>query len=505
MKKYRPVSERLDDYEPVELRLSPEELSASLRKCQDCGIPFCHASGCPLGNAVPEINAQALAGRWDMALATLLDTSPFPEFTARVCPALCEGSCVQGLHEEAVACRQVEKETIERGFANGLVRPRPPARRLGVRAAVVGSGPAGLAAAWRLNQSGVNVTVYERDYSPGGFLRYGIPDFKLEKEVVDRRVDMLAVEGVAFECGVEVGRDISGRLLRKRHDFIVMATGSRRNRDLPVPGRQLSGVHFAVDYLSAINRSVSGERLLPEIFDASGRKVVVIGGGDTGSDCVGSAWRQGADSVTQVEILPEPPRIRDATNPWPEWPRIRRDSSSHEEGGVRRWNVTTLEFLPSKSDPTLLGALRCAEVDLVNGEGNAAPRPQIRDGSEFVLPADMVLLAMGFTGPEENSVFKELEIGQNKRTLLARDSQGRCAPGVYVCGDAGSGPSLVVRAIADGLATADALLAEFFQQETSKTWNSPGKMGSMDLVTGTTNQKRSAASSPSLAVQTRRK
>ncbi len=462
MKRYRPVAERLADYKPVELRLPPEELTETLKKCQDCGIPFCHAVGCPLGNAVPEINAQALAGRWSAALATLLDTSPFPEFTARICPALCEGSCVQGLHAEGVACRQVEKEVIERGFAAGKIQAHPPARRHGLRVAVIGSGPAGLTAAWRLNQAGLNVTVYEKDAMPGGFLRYGIPDFKLEKEVVERRLDLLALEGIVFECGVEAGRDISGRLLRQRHDFVVVAVGSRKNRDLPIPGRDLAGVHFAVDYLSAVNRSVSGEKELPDQYNAGGQRVAVIGGGDTGSDCVGSAWRQGATRVTQLEILPEPPADRARNNPWPEWPRIRRDSSSHEEGGARRWNVTTLEFLARPEDPGRLGALRCAEVEWKTGEGNGPPRPHTKNGTEFVLPADLAFLAMGFTGPEENPVFKELEIGQNSSNRLERDPHGRAGAGVYVCGDAASGPSLVVRAMADGLATAETLVADAF-------------------------------------------
>lgn len=464
MKRYRPVSERLRDFSPVELRLTPEELAASLKKCQDCGIPFCHATGCPLGNAIPEINTQALAGRWHTALATLLVTSPFPEFTARVCPALCEGSCVQGLYEDPVACRQVEKEVIERGFAEGLVRPRHPGRRLGVRAAVIGSGPAGLAAAWKLNQAGINVTVYERDANPGGFLRYGIPDFKLEKEVLDRRVEMLALEGVVFECGVEVGRDISGRLLRSRNDFIIIATGSRKNRDLAVPGRDLRGIHFAVDYLAALNRVVSGESSLPPQYNPFKQRVAVVGGGDTGADCIGSAWRQKAESVVQLEILPEPPRVRPEANPWPEWPRIRRDTASHEEGGDRRWNISTVEFLPRDDDPSRLGGLRCVEVEWTKVEGNGGLTPQTVPNSEFIVPADMALLAMGFTGPEENPVFKELEIRQNSNSTLERDAHGRAGSGIYVAGDAAMGPSLVVRALADGLATAQTVLDDYARE-----------------------------------------
>ncbi len=463
MKRYRPVVERLNDFNPVELRLAPEELATCLKQCQDCGIPFCHAVGCPLGNAIPEINAQALTGRWRSALATLLDTNPFPEFTARICPALCEGSCVQGLNAEAVPCRQVEKEVIERGFAAGAVRPQYPAKRLGFKVAVVGAGPAGLAAAWRLNQDGAIVTVFERDANPGGFLRYGIPDFKLEREVIERRVEMLALEGITFECGVEIGRDISGRYLRNKFDAIVIALGSRQNRDLPVTGRHLDGIHFAVDYLSALNRMNAREASLPLKYDTLGRRVVVIGGGDTGADCIGSAWRQGAQSVTQLEILPEPPTSRPAGNPWPEWPRIRRDSSSHEEGGVRLWNVQTEEFIADPARPNHIGSLRTSTVEWVRDEGDRRPKPQKVQGSEKDIPADMVLLAMGFTGPEENPVFKELEIRQNSQGLLERDNQGRAGLRTYVAGDAGSGPGLVVRAIADGLKVAGALRDDYLK------------------------------------------
>ncbi len=457
MNRYRPVTERLADYNPVELRLPPERLAAHLAACQDCGIPFCHATGCPLWNAIPEINAQAAANRWTAALATLLDTCPFPEFTARVCPALCEGSCVQGLHDKPVPCRQVEKEVIERGFAQGLVQPKRPRRRNNFKVAVVGSGPAGLAAAWHLNQAGATVTVFEKDRNPGGFLRYGIPDFKLEKQVVERRVEMLALEGINFECGVEIGRDISGRYLTNRYDAIVLAVGSRRNRDLNLPGRQLAGIHFAVDYLSAITRDLDGEAALPGKFNARNQRVVVIGGGDTGADCIGSAWRQGAKSVTQLEILPEPPAKRQPDNPWPEWPRLRRDSSSHEEGGTRRWNISTREFLADPSRRDAVGSLKISRVEWVKSEGKAGSMPQNIADSEEIIPADLVLLAMGFTGAEENPVFKELEIRQNSRNLLERNAEGFAQPGIYVAGDAATGPSLVVRAIADGLQTARAI------------------------------------------------
>ncbi|MDR1611362.1 MAG: glutamate synthase subunit beta [Planctomycetota bacterium] len=459
MAKYRNAAERIGDFRPVEMRLAPEELIGEMKRCQDCGIPFCHAAGCTLMNAIPEINAQALAGRWPMALATLLDASPFPEFTARVCPGLCEGSCVQGMHGAPVQCRQIEKEVIECGFSMGLVQPRIPAYRTGVGVGVVGSGPAGLAAAWRLNQAGLNVTVYERDARPGGFLRYGIPDFKLEKEVLDRRVDMLAIEGVVFECGVEAGVDVSGRLLKKRHGLIMLAGGARKKRDLAVPDRSLNGIHFATDFLGAVNRRVSGEAQdFPAAMDPRGKRVVVIGGGDTGSDCVGSSWRLGARDVLQVEIMPEPPRERAEGNPWPEWPRIRRDSSSHEEGGERRWSVATLEYLPAENDLARVGGLRCAEVDW-SGDG-AGSGPTVRDGSERIVQTDMVYLALGFTGPEDNPIFADLGVARGADGRLAVDGDGRAGAGVYAAGDAATGPSLVVRAIADGLRVAETLLVD---------------------------------------------
>jgi glutamate synthase (NADPH/NADH) small chain len=319
----------MHDFQPVEILPEEGNLRRELARCQDCGVPFCHASGCPLLNAVPEINAAALAGRWTTALIRLQATSPFPEFTARLCPALCEGACVQGLHEFPVPCRQVELAVIERGFAEERVRPYPPKRRGEASVAVIGSGPAGLAAAWRLNQAGMRVTVYEKDARPGGFLRYGIPDFKLGKDVLDRRIRLLEQEGIRFECGVEAGTDISARLLLRRHEILVLAGGARKKRDLPVPGRHLAGIHFATDYLAAQNRLLGGElAVLPEEYSARNKQVLVIGGGDTGADCVGTAWRQGAVSLRQVEIMPMPPEKRAEDNPWPEWPRILRTSSS---------------------------------------------------------------------------------------------------------------------------------------------------------------------------------
>jgi glutamate synthase (NADPH/NADH) small chain len=455
MSNYRPIPERIYDFDPVELPPLREDLDRELRRCRDCGIPFCHASGCPLLNAVPEINAAVLGGRLRTALGVLLATSPFPEFTARICPALCEGSCVQGLHGTPVPCRQVEYAVIEGGFAAGLVRARIPTHRLGVRAAVIGSGPAGLAAAWRLNRAGVAVTVYEKNARPGGFLRYGIPDFKLEKSVIDRRIRMLREEGVVFECGVEAGADISGRLLTERHDVLILAVGTGKKRDLPIPGRDAAGIHFAVDYLAAQNKVNGGELArLPADYNAAGKRVLVVGGGDTGSDCMGTARRQGALSVCQTEIMPKPPDSRAPDNPWPQWPRILRTSGSHEEGGERRWNIGTFSFSTAPGEAgerKRVDAANCAEVSWESGSPVAVP------GTEFSQPADLVLLAMGFTGAEGGALTEALGCVPDRFGRLPRGS----GPRVYACGDAVLGPSLVVRAIDDGLRAAGRALAEF--------------------------------------------
>ncbi|MDR1946408.1 MAG: glutamate synthase subunit beta [Desulfovibrio sp.] len=458
MSSYRSITERIYDFKAVELPPERKDLERELRRCQDCGVPFCHASGCPLLNAVPEINAAALSGRMRTALGVLLATSPFPEFTARVCPALCEGSCVQGLHGMPVPCRQTEYAVIEGGFAAGLVRAHAPARRLHARAAVIGSGPAGLAAAWRLNRAGVKVAVYEKNTRPGGFLRYGIPDFKLEKSVLDRRIRMLREEGIVFECGVEAGTDISGRLLSERHDFLILATGTGKKRDLPVPGRDFAGILFAVDYLTAQNRLIGGEiASLPEDCDARGKRVLVVGGGDTGSDCVGTAWRQGALSVCQTEILPRPPETRTPENPWPQWPRILRTSSSHEEGGERRWNTATLSFAAvpgAYGEGDRVSAANCSDVSWESGV------PVLVPGTEFSLPADLVLLAMGFTGAEDGALAEALGCVPDRSGRLPRESGRPGGPKIYACGDAALGPSLVVRAINDGLRTAERAIGQ---------------------------------------------
>jgi len=461
MAEYRPVAERIRDFGPVERGLSPDEMTARLRGCQDCGIPFCHAAGCPLAHAIPEVNVHARAGRWDTALAVLLDAHPFPEFTGRVCPALCEGACVQAIHGEAVPCRLVEREVVERGFANGRIRPRRRrASAVGnLHVGIIGSGPAGLAAAWRLARDGVRTTVYERDAAPGGFLRYGVPDFKLEKEVIDRRMELLALEGVEFAVGIDIARDPGVEAFRRRHGALIWAGGARRRRDLAVPGRSLPGVHHALDYLAAQNRALAGEAAVPPELDARGCRVVVIGGGDTGADCVGTALRQGALSVTQFEILPEPPAVRGDDNPWPQWPRIRRDSSSHAEGGERRWNISTRAFLAAAGDPPRIGALDCVEVDWrVGSDGVNRPTPR-KDGG-FRHSADFVLLAMGFVGAEEDPLLIELGLAITMDGRVGRNPESAAGTVVHVAGDAALGPSLVARAAASGIAAAEAVLAD---------------------------------------------
>ncbi len=455
---YRPVEERVKDYRPVERRLTDDELKRQASRCMDCGTPFCHGMACPLGNLVPEFNRLAGQSRWQEALEVLLSTSPFPEFTARICPALCEGSCVCGLGGEAVTVRQIELEIIERGFEAGWVKPLPPAVRNGFRVAVIGSGPAGLAAAQELNRAGCLVTVYEQAPKAGGILRYGIPDFKLDKAVVDRRIELMKAEGVVFECGVEAGRDLSVRFLLDRHQALVLACGSRAPRDIKAPGRELAGVHLALEYLTRQNRLNEGERPGESVISALGQDVVVIGGGDTGSDCVGTAIRQGARSVLQLEIMPPPPACRAAGNPWPQWPVVAKETSSHKEGCARRWCVATQAFLGTEGR---VRSLRAVEVEWRVVTAGGRPQPVEKPGTEFTVPAGLVLLALGFTGPVRHGLLEQIRAAEGSAPGLPRGADGAVAghPGVYAVGDAALGPSLVVRAVADGRRVAREVVA----------------------------------------------
>jgi len=428
----------------------------------DCGVPFCQSAnsslGCAVANLIPEFNDQVYHGQWKDALKLLLDGGCFPEFTGRICPALCEASCVCGLNGDAVAIRQIELKIIEEGYRLGYMHPRIPKKRLGKRVAVIGSGPAGLATAHTLNQAGYSVKVYEADANPGGMLRYGIPDFKLEKWVVERRVDLMKAEGIEFEMGVEVGVDIAVCYLQKRFDAIVLCGGARGPRDLKIEGRELDGVEFAMDFLTQQNMRNGGEDVsgLKEI-SAKGKNVVVIGGGDTGSDCVGTSIRQGAKSVRQFEIMPKPSEERTPAAPWPLWPMTLRESSSHREGCERRWSVTTKSFVGK--DEVLTG-LECADVEWVTDEQNPGGRPFPKDveGSEFTVDAELVLLAMGFVSPGKLQLLSDLGIDLTERGFAKSNGDNTtAAEGVFVAGDVASGPSLVVRAIEDGKRAAGAV------------------------------------------------
>ena len=441
---YRPEAERRLDWKEVERTLPGMELKEQTSRCQNCGQPFCHAYGCPLGNLVPDQNRAVAQGDMRRAYELLTVNSDFPEFTSRICPALCEASCVHGLDEEAVMVRQSEKRIIETAFAEGWVVPHPPAEENGKSAAVIGAGPAGLSAAVTLRRRGWAVTVYERRANIGGLLRYGIPCFKLDKAVIDRRRAILEAEGIRFVCGIEVGRDLSAEWLARTNDAVVVAIGTPAARDLKIPGRELRGIHLALEYLEGQNRFLTGEIGAPPI-DAKGKKVLVIGGGDTGSDCVGTAIRQGAASVAQIEIMPRPPDVRDASTPWPLWPYMLRTSSSHREGCERRWNLNSLRFA---GDNSVAGV----EVETVEWEFSPEGRPlkfhPVPDAKETVA-ADLVLLAMGFTGvPKDNPVVAQLGLAQTPRTALVPDP----ARNIFCVGDCASGASLVVRAIAGGKA-----------------------------------------------------
>ena len=445
---YRPVAERVADYRAVERQWPEDELCRQAARCMDCGTPFCHGCGCPLANVIPEFNDLAYRRRWNDALTIMLATNPFPEFTGRVCPAPCESSCTLDINSDPVTIRQIELAIGEKGFELGIMGPRPPAGRLARRVAVVGSGPAGLAAADALNKFGCQVTVYETAPKPGGILRYGIPDFKLEKWVVDRRAALMAEEGVRFETGVEIGRDVSYRFLQGRFDAVLLTGGARKPRDLNIPGRPLQGIHMAMPYLVQQNKRGAGELIEGEEISARGKAVVVIGGGDTGADCVGTAWRQGARHVLQMEIMPKPPETRDPATPWPLWPIKLRESSSHKEGGERRWSVNALEFVGDAS-----GAVRQLKCVDVRWEPDAAGRlaPVNVAGTEFTVDAELALLAMGFVGPGPNRLVEELGMLTDERGFIRRDGNGMTSVrGVFVAGDMTQGPSLVVRAMADG-------------------------------------------------------
>ncbi len=439
----RPVEARLKDYREFELPVVQDEVERQGARCMDCGVPFCN-TGCPLGNLIPDWNDHNFRKQPRAAIDSLHATNNFPEITGRVCPAPCEAACVLGINSDPVAIKLIERSTADRAFDEGWVTPRPAAVKTGKKVAVIGSGPAGLAAAQQLARAGHEVTVFERDDRLGGLLTYGIPDFKMEKSLVERRVKQMEAEGVVFKTSVHIGQDVTAEQLKNDFDAICLAIGSRVPRDLPVPGRELSGVHYAMDFLTQQNRRVAGDTVPDsEAILAGGKHVIVIGGGDTGSDCIGTSHRQGAASVTSFEIMPQPPDERDPSTPWPLWPLMMRTSSSHEEGGERRFSVST-ERVNGKDGKVT--SLSCVEVRFENG------RLQKVAGSEFELPADLVLLAMGFVHPEKVGLVEQLGLELDARGNVKVDpvTFRTSDPKVFAAGDCQRGQSLVVWGIADG-------------------------------------------------------
>jgi glutamate synthase (NADPH/NADH) small chain len=438
----RPASERVRDYREFELPVVQDDLVKQGARCMDCGVPFCN-TGCPLGNLIPDWNDHVYRDETDRAIQSLHATNNFPEFTGRICPAPCEAACVLGINDDPVSIKLIERSIADRAFEEGLVEPHPPRQRTGKKVAVVGSGPAGMAAAQQLNRAGHTVTLFERDDRIGGLLTYGIPDFKLEKSLVERRVKQMTDEGVIFKTNVDIGRTISADQLRADFDAIVLCIGSRKPRDLEVQGRELSGIHFAMDFLTQQNKRVAGDTVPDEgAILATGKNVIVIGGGDTGSDCIGTSHRQGAKSVTSFEIMPRPPEERASTTPWPLWPLQLRTSSSHEEGGKRDWSVSTERVSGENGKIT---ALHCVRVEVRGGKFERVA------GSEFEIPADLVLLAMGFVHPEHPGIVEDLGLTINGRGNIQVDGNfATNQKGVFAAGDCQRGQSLVVWAIAEG-------------------------------------------------------
>ncbi|MDR2793591.1 MAG: glutamate synthase subunit beta [Treponema sp.] len=463
---YRPVEERINDYSEVELRLTEDERRSQASRCMDCGVPFCHWA-CPVANVCPEWQDKLFRGDWYAAWLLLERENPFPEFTGRVCPALCEASCVLGSNDEPVTIRQNECSIIERAFEKGYIKPRPPKARNGKKVAIVGAGPAGLAAAYFLNRAGFTVTVYEADKKAGGYLRYGIPDFKLDKSFIDRRIAIMEEEGVVFRTNTRIGAgrfgfgtagmdstEINAKDLENEFDLVLLTIGAREPRDITAPGRENTGIVQALDFLSLQNRTVAGEKHTMNPISAYGKRVVVIGGGDTGSDCVGTSNRQGAVKVTQIEVLPKPPDHRPPEEPWPLWPKVLKTSSSHQEGGERLWSISTTSFTGKHG---AVDAVKACRVDwtLKDGKWIMSEIPH----SEFEIGADIVLLAMGFTHVVQEGVAKDLNLELDERgNIRTQGSFHTSNPKVWAAGDARFGASLVVRAIADGKSAAEAIM-----------------------------------------------
>ncbi len=450
--KRRPVEQRVGDFREIYEPFPEEKLKSQAARCMDCGVPTCHA-GCPLGNRIPDWNDEVYHNRWQDAFRQLMTTNNFPEFTGRLCPAPCEEACVLSINEPAVTIEQIEKSIVEHAFEHGWVRPRPPLRRSGRAVAVIGSGPAGLACAQQLNVAGHSVTVFERDPKPGGLLRYGIPDFKLEKAIVDRRLRVMEKEGIVFETGVHVGADLAVETLRADFDAVVICAGATRPRDLPIPGRELKGIHQAMSFLKGQNRVIAGEAESAPIT-ANSLHVIVIGGGDTGSDCIGTCHRQSAASVTNFELLPQPAEDRPDGQPWPYWPMRLRTSSSHEEGGTRHWGILTKRFSGARGR---VEHIETVQVRWREENGRPSGFEEI-SGSQQSWPADLVILALGFAGPEMDTVVNPLGLALDERGNIRTGSDYMTSrAGIFAAGDARRGQSLVVWAISEGREAARAV------------------------------------------------
>jgi len=443
----RPVEERVNDFSEVYQPFPQEKVRTQAARCMDCGIPFCH-TGCPVSNIIPDWNDLVYNDRWQEAIRVLHSTNNFPEFTGRICPAPCEAACVLGINEPPVAIKLIEETIVERAFGEGWIVPEPPAVRTGKRIAVIGSGPAGLAAAQQLNRAGHLVTVFEKADRIGGLLRYGIPDFKLEKRIVDRRLEQMIAEGVRFETRAHVGANVPVEDLRRDFDVILLAGGAEQPRDLNVPGRELNGIHFAMEFLPQQNKRNAGDAVEDQIL-ATGKNVIIIGGGDTGADCLGTCHRQKAKSIQQFEIMPTPPPERSPSTPWPLWPLQLRTESSHEEGGIRNWSVATTQFTGDEH----------GNVKLLHGiRVGPPPKFEALPGTEFTMEAELVLLAMGFTGPVRPGLIDQLGVKLDVRSNVLTDEHYMSSlPGVFAAGDLRRGQSLVVWAISEGRKAARAI------------------------------------------------
>jgi glutamate synthase (NADPH/NADH) small chain len=443
----RPAAERVRDWFEIYLPFPEQKLRTQATRCMDCGVPFCH-NGCPLTNLIPDWNEMVAHGRWRAAVRQLHSTNNFPEFTGRICPAPCEASCVLGINTPPVTIKQIEKTIVDRAFADGFIAPEPSLTKTGKRVAIIGSGPAGLAAAQQLARAGHDVTVFEKADRIGGLLRYGIPNFKMEKHLIDRRLEQMRAEGVRFRTGAHVGVNVAVEDLRREHHALLLAGGAEHPRDLPVPGRELNGIHFAMDFLPQQNRRNEGDQVPSEqAILATGKRVVIIGGGDTGADCLGTCHRQGALLVTQFELLPKPPDERSPSTPWPLWPMQLRTEGAHEEGGTRDWSVSTVKFTGDEDGN--VKRLHAVRVDA---------RLQAIPGTEFTVDADLVLLAMGFLGPVRSGMIEQLGVNLDRRGNVATgDNYMSSVPGVFAAGDMRRGQSLVVWAIAEGRKAAQAI------------------------------------------------